>query len=81
MRVGGDEFIGIIYHSEADEVSKRLMGLSDHLAHRMEMLGVEDIKCGLSFGIAEFPLESREFSTLMILADRRMYEKKSKNTS
>jgi len=81
MRVGGDEFIGIIYHSEADEVSKRLMGLSDHLAHRMEVLGVEDVGCGLSFGIAEFPLESREFATLMILADRRMYEKKSKNTS
>lgn len=79
MRVGGDEFIGIIYHSEAEEVSTRLTGLSDHLAHRMKVQGIADIKCGMSFGIAEFPLESREFTTLMILADRRMYEKKIKS--
>ncbi len=72
-RYGGDEFVGIFYESDVDQLERRLLEILERLkAVPLEIDGYR-IKCSFSFGIANYPEDGRTYSKLVSVADKRMY--------
>lgn len=77
-RFGGDEIIGVLFASDADELHKKFTNLQDKLLDNPVEFFDEWIHCSFSFGIASFPQEGQEFEELLKIADARMYINKTK---
>lgn len=74
-RYGGDEFIGVFFNTNTEELRHRiediLKGLSVNPINR-EL----SIFCSFSFGIAKFPEDDKDYNQLINIADKRMYDYK-----
>ena len=76
-RQGGDEFILVIEDLDADTYHTQLQELLSRLHQAVEqpfaIAGNEDLRVGMSVGVALFPLHGGDASSLMSMADTAMY--------
>lgn len=72
-RFGGDEFVGIFYHSDHEKLDEKFRGLLEKLRIDPLMIDGENISCSFSYGIADFPKDGETMNELIKVADDRMY--------
>jgi two-component system cell cycle response regulator len=76
-RLGGDEFLLVITHVEADAIIKTVERFREKLAAQQFEIGNEKISITASFGIAGFSgKETLDFTTLLRRADKALYAAK-----
>ena len=75
-RFGGDEFIGILFESNSEELKNKYFKLNSYL--KDQSLHVDDlsISCSFSFGIAQYPKDGKTLDDLVKIADFEMYKNK-----
>ena len=73
MRYGGDEFVLLCHGTDTSSAVKFAMCTLDELQESPPIYNGIPIKCGLSYGIATFPVHSTTGRELVRLADRAMY--------
>lgn len=75
-RFGGDEFIGILYSSNLEELNKKYTEINTEL-NRLELSGEKTlVPCSFSFGIAQYPKDGKSLDELVKVADFEMYKNK-----
>lgn len=77
-RVGGDEFFGIFFYADEEKLAERFQLMLMKLERDEKYSVHQKTKTSFSFGIASFPEEGKKLETLIKIADRRMYEHKSR---
>jgi diguanylate cyclase (GGDEF)-like protein len=76
-RLGGDEFLLVITHVEAEAIMKTVEGFREKLAARQFEIGNEKVSITASFGIAGFSgKETLDFTALVRRADKALYAAK-----
>ena len=76
-RLGGDEFMLVITHVEADAIQRTVQRFCEKLAAQQFQLGEEKVSITASFGIAGFHgKEIVDFDTLVRRADKALYAAK-----
>jgi two-component system, cell cycle response regulator len=76
-RLGGDEFLLVITHVEADSIHKTVERFREKLAAQQFQIGDEKVTITASFGIAGFHgKEILDFNTLVRRADKALYAAK-----
>jgi len=75
-RFGGDEFIGILFESNYDELKNKYTKLNRYLTHQSLHIDNISVTCSFSFGIAEYPKDGRTLDELVKVADFEMYKNK-----
>ena len=73
-RMGGDEFTAVFHDTDRDKLEARFNDFRNNPEH----FDVPDgkVACRFSFGIAEYPTDSKSLDELIKIADQRMYEMK-----
>jgi diguanylate cyclase (GGDEF)-like protein/PAS domain S-box-containing protein len=77
-RYGGDEFVGVFFNVNSQSLINKFEELSEHFKNNPIIFEGNKMVCSYSYGIANFPSEEFEFDKLLKIADKRMYEYKSK---
>ena len=72
-RFGGDEFIGIFYHTDHGMLEEKFTNLLNQLAQEPMTVGSQTVPCLFSFGIADYPKDGETMNELIKAADDRMY--------
>ena len=81
-RYGGDEFVIILPSTTPEEAFAAAEKLQAAVAASASMSGIdENIRLGISFGVASCPVDSRLAGELLQLADKRLYQVKSRRPS
>lgn len=75
-RLGGDEFTAIIAHPLEDNISSALAERLKKEFKEPFMIKDQKLKCTLSIGKANYPLETDNAQMLLKIADESMYKKK-----
>ncbi|MCC5792583.1 MAG: GGDEF domain-containing protein [Legionellaceae bacterium] len=75
-RVGGDEFIGMVSNDES--IAHKMMARVRKVFSYPYRSVKHDIQLNVSIGLAHYPADSRRMEQLLSIADRRMYEDKSR---
>lgn len=75
-RFGGDEFIGILFQSEYEELKMKYTKLNDYLLHQSYHIDNISLTCSFSFGIAQYPGDGKTLDELVKIADFEMYKNK-----
>jgi diguanylate cyclase (GGDEF)-like protein len=76
-RLGGDEFLLVLTHVEADAITKTVERFREKLAAQQFEIGNERVSITASFGIAGFSgKETLDFTTLLRRADKALYAAK-----
>jgi two-component system, cell cycle response regulator len=76
-RLGGDEFLLVITHVEADSINRTVERFREKLAEQKFPIGGEQVTITASFGIAGFHgKEILDFNTLVRRADKALYAAK-----
>jgi len=73
FRIGGDEFVVLIFSNK--EVLKIV---ANRLFENINNINIDEIKIECSIGYAHYPTDSKDFSEVIKIADKRMYENKKK---
>ena len=73
FRIGGDEFVVLIFSNK--EVLKRV---ANRVFENINNINIDGIKVGCSIGYAHYLSDSKDFSEVIKIADKRMYENKKK---
>ncbi len=71
-RIGGDEFMVLVYECDPRSIAERLEILRKKIEAKFKDYGIS-----ISYGMVELPKEGLNVTDLVNLADRRMYEMKS----
>jgi len=77
-RIGGDEFIAILFGSNKEYFKEKFQNLLKQLEKEHLSIAGEKIICSFSYGIASFPEEGMNLEELIEIADERMYAFKKK---
>lgn len=75
-RLGGDEFVALMTLREREDVLELVDRLREAITAPVELDG-QQLSCGLSVGVALWPEDARETSTLINNADLAMYRAKA----
>ncbi len=79
IRYGGDEFIGILPGADSTASRTVLRKLQDAIdQHPIQLSDGREIQMGVSLGAATFPDDGNRLEELIVIADKRMYENKTK---
>ncbi len=70
-RIGGDEFLALIYRCEPDMVELRLKTIRERIMHNPNYRGIS-----LSFGVVRMTGDDTSVDALIMKADKRMYDMK-----
>ena len=73
FRIGGDEFVILVFSNK--EILKKV---ANRLCKNINNINIDGIKIGCSIGYAHYPSDSKNFSEVIKIADKRMYENKKK---
>lgn len=76
VRIGGDEFLGVFFKTNSNNLIKKFEVLIENLKNNQIMFEGNCITCSFSYGIAEFPKDSDKYKELIKIADKRMYRYK-----
>jgi diguanylate cyclase (GGDEF)-like protein len=74
-RVGGDEFVILLEHSDRDQVAALVAAIEFSLNEAFR-LSVGTVRIGVSVGLAEFPKDGAGVAALLDTADSEMYKRK-----
>ena len=77
-RWGGEEFFVLLPGTGTEGALKIAEAVRAKLAKTPIILGGEQLKVTISIGISEYPADGRDVSELLVSADRRLYEAKSR---
>lgn len=77
-RIGGDEFIAILFGSNQKYFKEKFQNLLKQLENEPLSIAGEKIVCSFSYGIASFPEDGMNLEELIGIADERMYAFKNK---
>lgn len=75
-RYGGDEFLLFIQNPDMEAVEKLMSEITTWFKSNPVTIGEFQIHVSFSYGIATYPDESKDFETILHIADQRMYEQK-----
>lgn len=75
-RFGGDEFIGICFASNQDDLKRKFEDIERNLNSDPWIIDGKAVSSGFSFGISNFPQDGTNLTDLLKIADKRMYEHK-----
>lgn len=75
-RFGGDEFVGVFYHADYENLICRLQSFIRYLDDNPILIDNKKIICKFSYGIVRFPAEGKKLNDLIRIADERMYQYK-----
>ena len=75
-RFGGDEFIGILFNSNVEELNRKYFELNEMLTEKDLKVDDLNIACSFSFGIAQYPNDGETLDDLVKVADFEMYRNK-----
>ncbi|WP_279283093.1 histidine kinase N-terminal 7TM domain-containing protein [Clostridium sp. C2-6-12] len=75
-RFGGDEFVGVFYDVDFQNLTNKFEELIEHFKNNPIIFENKEIVCSYSYGIVSFPKEGINFNKLLKIADERMYEYK-----
>lgn len=73
-RIGGDEFVGVYFNADLEDVNKKVMRLLEDMERESFNIGGKTINCTFSYGIAQFPEDGKKLKQLIRIADNRMYD-------
>lgn len=79
-RIGGDEFVLILYYMLGDEVEAVIQRINSQLEIESHLRKLP-MKASFSYGITEYPNEANSYETLYGSSDARMYDMKRKYKS
>ncbi|MCW6533926.1 bifunctional diguanylate cyclase/phosphodiesterase [Sphingomonas lycopersici] len=79
-RLGGDEFVALMTLQEREDALELVDRLRDAVTAPVELDG-NQLSCGLSAGVALWPQDAREISSLINNADLAMYRAKASLTT
>lgn len=74
FRIGGDEFVAILYGDDFANREQLLKQFSREMYQPLK--DISEVQLSISFGMAEYPGEAKDYETVFELADERMYQKK-----
>ena len=77
-RIGGDEFAAIIYDMEMEALVEMLEGLNKEFKDNPIIFDEHELTCSFSYGISCYLGGESSYNALVKIADKRMYEYKSK---
>ena len=77
-RFGGDEFVGVFFNVDLESLTNRFEQLIEYFENNPIIFEKNKIVCSYSYGIVSFPGDAKEFDELIKIADKRMYEYKSR---
>lgn len=72
-RIGGDEFVGIFADADKDTVMRKLHELRSMFEELKFKLYADSFNGSFSFGLAEYPHDSKRVSVLLKMSDDNMY--------
>lgn len=72
-RYGGDEFVGLMFHTTASAIQNKLCELDQYLINNPIQYNHQPIFASFSYGIAKFPDDGKSISALINVADKKMY--------
>lgn len=75
IRMGGDEFVGIIYNISTDDLRDKLEALNQSLLSSTE-IEMKNLKLSFSYGISKYGEDGEAFDQLFKVADENMYKYK-----
>lgn len=75
-RYGGDEFIGIFFHTTPEELNEKFNNLLSDFASESMDIGPSEIKGSFAFGVATYGIDGTSSIELVKKADERMYQNK-----
>ena len=75
-RFGGDEFIGILFNSNVEELNRKYFEINEMLTEKDLKVDDLNIACSFSFGIAQYPNDGETLDDLVKVADFEMYRNK-----
>jgi predicted signal transduction protein with EAL and GGDEF domain len=75
-RLGGDEFAVVVLTPAADFNASKVAARINKALQQPIVLDGQDVLVTTSIGIASYPIDTREFETLLHYADTAMYEAK-----
>ncbi len=75
-RIGGDEFLIIAIDCNVDNARLLAERLVEHITGLSWSCADQVIQIGVSIGVAAYPEQASDFSTLLSLADEQMYHNK-----
>ena len=75
-RVGGDEFVIIVYHENYDLLSEMIEGIKELFAKAWRLKGKE-YYCTMSMSVVRFPKEGKHFDELIKKADVALFNAKN----
>lgn len=73
-RYGGDEFILVYPNGKGEDVRQQMQETAEKFTCEVRFGKISHVDLSFSYGIAEFPLEVKDYDSIMSLADQRMYE-------
>jgi diguanylate cyclase (GGDEF)-like protein len=77
-RMGGDEFTAVIIHNSDDNIANELTKRIEKEFMLPFIINKLEIKCGISIGKANYPLDGEQAEILLKIADDAMYKNKKK---
>jgi len=77
-RYGGDEFVGVFYGTNVDDLEKYFEKATNYFSNNLYQYESNFIECSYSYGIAKFATEATSYDKLIEIADDRMYKYKRK---
>jgi len=77
-RYGGDEFVGVFYGTNVDDLEKHFEKATNYFSNNLYQYESNFIECSYSYGIAKFATEATSYDKLIEIADNRMYKYKRK---
>lgn len=75
-RLGGDEFIAVILHSEEHQIISKMENLMSKCRENLISVGDESFGYDFSFGISCYPRDGKDYNSLVREADKKMYKQK-----
>ena len=78
-RWGGDEFVGLFYEIQPEDLDRRMANLQEQLSDQARESQFPEMNMTFSWGAAHYTSDGTDFQQLLSLADQRMYQQKSES--
>ncbi|HEY7818329.1 MAG TPA: diguanylate cyclase, partial [Vicinamibacteria bacterium] len=74
----GDEFIAVLPKTSYDQARQFSYRIQDTVEATVLDVGVGPLKVGISMGLASYPASAKDLESLLMAADKNMYEDKAR---